>query len=276
MNHAHRPAGKRCAQPSRTEHPHAASQNDKRNPMDEEELGEQMPRSLPQPKANVRKAKSSSGRISFSRIRRISRKKLGAIIGAVFTLIIAPIVVSIATTGEIPFLHSHKAPSATVRIIYDPWTIENRFTNDIRIASKLHGYCWRESNAAPRLNAYRCVARNQILDPCFNDPFGTVSKVVCAFPSASAVTVLNLTRPLPVFSASASLSRPWLLVLADGTHCYFTSGGNPSPSGLLLDYRCPNGWLYGEIDQTKPIWKIIGQFNDSSTMNFMNIFKAYY
>lgn len=166
---------------------------------------------------------------------------------------------------------------ATSRITYQPTTLTGQVSGDLHVTHKVTGYCDSESIAAPRQGAYRCVAGNGIYDPCFAGDHGG-NLVVCPYPSPDTVTVMQLTRPLPVSPTSSSLSWPWLLTLADGEQCWQLSGATTDFAGMPLNYRCGNGNgnLYGTINKTDPVWTIFELRNGSSDMTQAAIAKAYF
>jgi hypothetical protein len=208
---------------------------------------------------------------------KLPRKGILALASATFTAIVATVVASMVL-GWLPWWHSAKSAGPTSRIVFQPWTLANKISSDIHVASRVTGYCWTESIAAPRLDAYRCLEpeRNIILDPCFGDPFGSAKEVVCAYPTPESVTIIQLTRQLPVFSASHFVRNAWLIVLADGEDCSFATGGTANPVGLRLNYDCGNRLLYGNINRTNRIWTILEQHNGSSDMIPVPIATAYY
>lgn len=217
-----------------------------------------------------------SGDSSKARAAKLSRKGL-AWIGVIATTVVGGVATTVAT-GLLPLGQSAKSsPSPTSRVIYEPWTLSGALSRNIRIVSTRSGSCWRESLAAPRLNAYRCIVKNLIFDPCFGNPFGSTSRVVCAYPSASSVTVIRLTKQLPFFAAPAPLSYPWLLVLANGESCYFETGGTADAAGLRLNYGCPNNaYLYGPIDHSGRTWTIFEQRDGRPGLTEVHISKAYF
>jgi len=167
----------------------------------------------------------------------------------------------------------------TESILYQPWDFSGKVAGDLHIVSRVTGYCWEQSIAAPRLDAYRCMQGNYIHDPCFGDPNGPSNQVVCSYPSPESVTVMQLTKPLPggPYAPTTSLANPWLVTLADGTPCVSFTGLPLSASGLWLHYTCSNGdLLYGKINKTNQIWTIFNQHYGSSVMTLAQIAKAYY
>ncbi len=102
------------------------------------------------------------------------------------------------------------------------------------------GNCWTDSIAVSRRGAWRCMAGNEIFDPCFENS-GLTNAVICgANPAAGkAGFVLKLTEPLPAPSSGApSFLRPWMVKLADGTTCEILTGTISSVNGLDVPYDC--------------------------------------
>jgi hypothetical protein len=102
------------------------------------------------------------------------------------------------------------------------------------------GNCWTDSIAVDRRGAWRCMAGNEIYDPCFEVP-GLRKAVVCGASPATKATgfVLELTGPLPKPSDQGrTISRPWLLKLSDRSICEIETGTIAQVSGLDVPYDC--------------------------------------
>lgn len=208
-------------------------------------------------------------------LRNLSRKSLAAL-GAVLTAIVA----SLVTAVVIGWFSGGHAPTLThtSSIIYQPWTLNGKLSGDLHITARVTGFCWTESIATPRLDAYRCMTGNNVLDPCFAGPDGPGNEVACPYPSPDSVTLMKLTRSLPYFPPPGGSSSPWLLILADGERCYHSTGGTMNPGGLRLDYECGHSSnnLYGNIDRAGRIWTIFQERNGSVDMTQARIAEAYY
>ncbi|MBV8149241.1 MAG: hypothetical protein JO092_09140 [Candidatus Eremiobacteraeota bacterium] len=84
------------------------------------------------------------------------------------------------------------------------------------VARNASGWCWTSSIASTRTDAYRCMAGNEIYDPCFTR--GT-SSVVCPENLVNnSGLALKLTKPLPP-PASPLAAQPWAMVLAGRKTC---------------------------------------------------------
>jgi hypothetical protein len=207
-------------------------------------------------------------------IGRLPRKAMWGAVGAVLVAIIGTVAGSLITNA----LGSHASVAPTAEIFYQPWTSAGKISGLVQIGSKTTGYCFTESIAAPRQDAYRCSTHNLILDPCFDDPFVfSHHVVVCAYPSPYSVTVMNLTQPLPAgVSAPTTLLDPWLIVLPDGEQCRPYTGLGVIVGGLRLNYGCQGGSLYGNVVKSGGVWKIYEQYKGSPQMVLIDIRQAFY
>jgi hypothetical protein len=106
-----------------------------------------------------------------------------------------------------------------------------------------HGTCWTSSITVRSSAAYRCLAGNAILDPCFaatrsahvvtcyTDPWSPGTRVVLA-------AALPKPAPLPV-------THPWALELANGKRCVAATGVVNRIAGVALLYQCEHGGAAG-------------------------------
>jgi hypothetical protein len=102
------------------------------------------------------------------------------------------------------------------------------------------GECWTDSIAVARSGVWRCMANNEIHDPCFSNP-GLTGAVICDADPArnTAGIVLKLTKPLPKPSTDEPPDpRPWLVKLADGTICEIETGTTAMVNGIVVPYDC--------------------------------------
>jgi hypothetical protein len=114
------------------------------------------------------------------------------------------------------------------------------------------GSCWTGSIAAPVRGAYRCLAGNDILDPCFA---ASTPDVRCyASPWAKAL-VLRLTKPLPR-RPIAGHPRYWALALANGAHCVALTGTVAVVDGHPLAYSCSGGRFAGLTAGSGPALRV--------------------
>ena len=102
------------------------------------------------------------------------------------------------------------------------------------------GDCWTESAAVDRAEAWRCVADNEIYDPCFAVA-ELKEAVVCGADPARNLPgfVLTLTKPLPTRSMPhLAAPLPWMLKLADGSVCELITGTSAQVDGRDVPYEC--------------------------------------
>jgi hypothetical protein len=120
---------------------------------------------------------------------------------------------------------------------------------------KRAGSCWSVSDVLSRADAWRCMADNEIYDPCFGIP-GNSQAVICATSplSDSPGFVLNLTGSFPARGTVPPISSVWAFELADGTNCTFLGGATAAFEGKRINYSCSDGWyILGEL-QDGLVW----------------------
>lgn len=140
---------------------------------------------------------------------------------------------------------SHKSHAGTVL----PHTVTKTFhaydsTGEltVQVDDVATGKCWTASIAAHANGAYRCIADNQIFDPCFAAPKPTTPlEVACVSAPWGRAEVLRLTAPLPTVGPPAGSARPWAIKLANGARCVASTGTVPQVNGVNLGYHCTNG-----------------------------------
>lgn len=146
-----------------------------------------------------------------------------------------------AGSGSTHSLAATHTAAATVERTFQPFDSAGKLT--VPVAKRLSGHCWEISLAAPTAHTYRCLAGNQILDPCFVAAPKAGSLACFADPWAKAA-LLRLTEPLPKSRLGANMPRPWALVLAADSgplRCVAVTGTAPFVNGVGLSYACGNG-----------------------------------
>jgi hypothetical protein len=109
----------------------------------------------------------------------------------------------------------------------------------VPVADQTPGTCWTGSIAVPIATAYRCIAGNQIYDPCFAPPgAATVHSVACIADPWSKAHVVTVTGKLPKTTSAPDLRPFWALQLANGAHCVAVTGTVAHIDGVDLDYAC--------------------------------------
>lgn len=119
----------------------------------------------------------------------------------------------------------------------------------VPVADQQPGSCWTGSIAVAAPGAYRCLAANEIRDPCFADTTrGTVTTVACVADPWSPAHVITLTAPLPTTTAASPTRTPWALLLANGAHCVAVTGTVPQTGKIALNYSCGPGMAAGVLE----------------------------
>jgi hypothetical protein len=114
----------------------------------------------------------------------------------------------------------------------------------VQVADVATGSCWTTSIAVPVTGAYRCLADDKILDPCFASPRGAAPvEVACVASPWSRAEVLHVTAALPTPApGTRTRLRPWAIQLANGVRCVAATGTVPAVRGVDLGYNCLDGW----------------------------------
>lgn len=156
------------------------------------------------------------------------------------------------------------APAATAQttvVIFNPWASSGLRSGFI-VSQKVKGSCWTHSLATERPDAWRCMAGNDIYDPCFSSS-PHEGMVACAEgPFSKRIVLMTLTKPLTDnVKLTGELwglrlrSAPWGLRLLSGDRCVFAEGATDAVGGERLNYACAKtGWILGVPDRSTAIW----------------------
>jgi hypothetical protein len=107
------------------------------------------------------------------------------------------------------------------------------------------GSCFITSITVPQAGAYRCLAGNRLLDPCFAPPaMASPDTVICYADPWSAGQRIHLTARLPTPRPLAH-PRPWAIRLANGARCVAVTGVAQSDHGVAMTYQCAAGHAAG-------------------------------
>lgn len=156
---------------------------------------------------------------------------------------------------------------------------------ELKVSQTVEGHCWVGSLAdSYRSDAWRCAAGNNILDPCFADPFRNQDFLICSeSPLSETVIVLNLTEPLPVLSTpppeTVELRKalPWAIELEEGHVCHFATGATGAIGGKRLNYGCTGGGsVWGELDMSQPVWTAFFQPSGSTALSQLGVKAVWY
>jgi hypothetical protein len=165
------------------------------------------------------------------------------------------------TSGSVS--SSAAAHRPTVVRTFTPYSASGKLT--VPVQGHATGHCWEISLAAPAPDAYRCLAANRILDPCFAPPTSSAKKgtsLACfRNPWAKAVLlhVHRLPRGIPM------TTRPWAVLLATGEKCVAATGTAPFVAGVGLDYACGHGTAAALRDvDAKQVRALVGRVGENS------------
>ncbi len=107
-----------------------------------------------------------------------------------------------------------------------------------------------------RPGAWRCMAGNQINDPCFSNTDEDTSVICVRDPTGDGRGVkMNLTKPLPARERLPQGQHAWVLELADGAKCGFLQGATGGIGGKRLNYDCSGGWYVLGDPETGQLWR---------------------
>jgi hypothetical protein len=150
-------------------------------------------------------------------------------------------------------------PTTTVEVI-TPWTVDGTISKNLSVTSAT-GYCWTGSLAVNDSQAWRCMAGNDIFDPCFApvaEPEGS-PEVACMATPWGGVVRLRLTKALPYAlgdSGSGAANPDWAIELANHDRCVVSTGANGELGGIALVYYCQSGASAGSLDTKSEPWTI--------------------
>jgi hypothetical protein len=139
-----------------------------------------------------------------------------------------------------------------------------------KVTANVRGTCFSGSLADQRRpNAWRCLAGNEILDPCFESPSVPHGFLACfEAPWSNRVVGFHLTKPLPAGEANKGYPPrgfPWGIQLASGTRCTFETGASGIVDGQRMNYGCVGGGvLVGRIDKSGRTWTAVYQADPGS------------
>lgn len=115
-------------------------------------------------------------------------------------------------------------------------------TNEI-----VDGHCWTNSLNLSRSDAWRCMAENNIYDPCFSS-IEEPGIMICSGPK------IRLTEPLPPPMAFLENTHVQSLELADGTSCSYQGGVMMAIGNERVNYICSDGGFILGFPEAGQIW----------------------
>ncbi|WP_269846187.1 serine/threonine-protein kinase [Streptomyces carminius] len=175
------------------------------------------------------------------------------------------------TTSQMPTARAVTTPSSapspsptlnrTQVSTITPWALGGYPADDITVTGETIGSCWSSSESTMRLDAWRCIAEEEILDPCFAPDVGPEHEaLLCMGASPTRMVRLTLTEPLPgnnFHIPGGPQISPIIIVLSDGNACRVMTGATTVVAEERMNYACEEGGhLYGEPDKTGAVWTI--------------------
>ena len=161
--------------------------------------------------------------------------------------------------------------TATEQLVYQPF-LPGALKSDVAVERDLSGSCWEGSlTALNRPDAWRCMAGDEILDPCFENPYPSAPlAVICAANPGKPVTRLLLATGLPGDMRNTTVdgtSLAWVLQLANGAFCGSFSGNAPaSVAGQQITWGCDDGTnIIGGLNADTPLWTATIDSSSSSS-----------
>lgn len=204
-------------------------------------------------------------------------RQVAIVVGAVIILVGVALGAFFGGRASVQTSHEKSSPRTTVTstsvVVYEPF-ISNGVASGIEVASTVRGYCWTDSLAVARQDAYRCLSGNDIYDPCFSNPYG-LRQVACPLGDPDKIVLITVTKALPTNSFQAA-TTPWLFELANGEICGAVTGATFVVDGLRANGECgKSGWWFGNIDQRSRTWSVLVQAPKSSELVRTSIIRAW-
>lgn len=165
-------------------------------------------------------------------------------------LAIALLLAGCAGSANTPQASSHGAPHETTTVVsaggndvtqmrtFTPFRPDGAPASGV--AAHRSGSCFTSSITVATHDAYRCLAGNTLLDPCFARSH-TARNLFCYTAPWSEATRLHLTKPLPRPTKPLRLTFPWAIQLAGNIRCIASGGTTDVKRGIPLSYQCPSG-----------------------------------
>jgi hypothetical protein len=148
------------------------------------------------------------------------------------------LVVAVAAAGCASEAHRSATAGASIAALTPATTVVHVFKSAAASgAPSAAGACWTTSIAVPKPGAYRCLAGNTILDPCFA-LHRTATLATCYADPWSKPVVLKLEQRLPELSGALPDEHPWALLLSNGHRCVAVTGTVQIVGNVALTYSC--------------------------------------
>jgi hypothetical protein len=120
-----------------------------------------------------------------------------------------------------------------IQKLFAPYDESGKLT--VSAAPGTAGECFATSIAVPVAGVFRCLAANQILDPCFAPVHESAPPIVTCFADPwSAGQTITVSGALPDYDPVLTEGDPWGIELTNGVHCVSVTGAIPSLGGVDL------------------------------------------
>ena len=186
-----------------------------------------------------------------------------------------------------PAAAARSAMVTTQVMHFEPFLSTGAIAPGYAVTANKNGYCWTDSIASPRADAYRCFRGNEIFDPCFRNPAKT--QVACALGvTPKRVLLLTLTKRLPHVSPSHG-HQAWNLVMGGhvpyagrGLHrlhtdCGFLTGATWAWHGKRANFGCTDHrTLFGHANTSTQPWTIRAGFGLHPHIRWESIRQAWF
>lgn len=178
-------------------------------------------------------------------------------------LTILPVTRALAAFWALTIALASPTPASVTRttiVLFSPWS-SSGLRHGFTVLAEVKGACWIHSLASERPDAWRCMAGDDIYDPCFSG--SSQRTLACAEgPFSKRVTLMALTKPLAEkVKLTGELwglrlrGAPWGLRLVSGDTCVFAQGATDAVAGERLNYACARtGWIIGAPDRSTATW----------------------
>jgi hypothetical protein len=147
-------------------------------------------------------------------------------------------------------------------VVFRPFAGDGSLKASIKVDETSSGSCFTSSLASRRSDAWRCMVDREVYDPCFSDPSGAATFVVCpAFGNPPRVVDrIDLTAGLPQPTNTAepgtTSGRPFVLLARPyAGYCDLLTGASGTVQGKRVNYDCGRGGsLVGKLDRSSARW----------------------
>jgi len=153
------------------------------------------------------------------------------------------------------------AATQTTVVIFNPWS-SSGLRHGFMVSGNVKGSCGMHSLASERPDAWRCIAGDDMYDPCFVRSSDERTLACAESPFSKRVTLMTVTKALAdKLKLTGEIwglrlrGAPWGLHLVSGDTCVFAQGATDAVAGERLNYACrKTGWIIGVPVRSAPIW----------------------